>query len=139
MRPPTIPTNPIMLAWYKQPGFVYFFKAGEAIKIGVAAVTKGKTLQEAVRRRLRQIQSVNHEQVELLGIISFESGDMPTFDAETRERELHNRFASSLRFRQHTIGAEWFNSSKELLTYIAENAKAPDVFGLTRTIAVPIV
>jgi hypothetical protein len=135
MKPPTIPANPFMLAWYKLPGLVYFFRAGGAIKIGVAAVSKGKTLQDAVTRRMKQIQSANHEQVELLGIIPFETGDMPTFEAETRERELHNQFASSLRFKQHTIGAEWFDSTEGLLSYVSENTKTPDALGLPRTIA----
>jgi hypothetical protein len=137
MKPPTLSSNEIMLAWYKLPGIVYFFKAGNAIKIGVAAVTKGKTFQDAVTRRMKQIQSANHELVELLGVISFEEGDTPTLLAETLERELHNRFAWSLRFKQHTIGAEWFTSSESLLSYISENAKAPEVLGLPRTIATP--
>ena len=137
VKPPKIPSDPIMLAWYRLPGLVYFFKAGEAIKIGVTAVGNGKTLQEAVKRRMTQIQSANHEPIELLGVISFSTkdGDMPTFLAETCERELHNRFAASLRFKQHTVGAEWFTSSDDLLAYIRHNARTPEAFGLPRVIA----
>jgi hypothetical protein len=137
MKPPKLSSNAIMIAWHKLPGLLYFFKAGNAIKIGVAAVTKGKTIQDAIRRRMKQIQSANHEPVELLGVIAFEEGDLPMLLAETLERELHNRFASSLRFKQHTIGAEWFSSSESLLSYISENAKAPETLGLPRMIATP--
>jgi T5orf172 domain len=137
MKPPTIPSNPIMLAWYRLPGVVYFFKAGAAIKIGVTAVSAGKTLQQAVKRRMTQLQSANHEPIELLGVVSFSTieRDMPMFLAETLERELHIRFASSQRFKRHTVGAEWFTASTDLLAYIRENAQPPEVLGLPRTIA----
>ena len=75
--------------------------------------------------------------MELLGVISFSTrdGNMPTFLAETRERELHIRFAASMRFKQHSVGAEWFTASDDLLAYIRENARTPEVFGLPRVIA----
>jgi hypothetical protein len=137
VKAPKIPSDPITLAWHRLPGLVYFFKAGDAIKIGVTAVGNGKTPQEAIKRRMRQIQSANHESIELLGVISFSTrdGNMPTFLAETRERELHIRFAASMRFKQHSVGAEWFTASDDLLAYIRENARTPEVFGLPRVIA----
>jgi hypothetical protein len=139
MKPPKLSSNAIMMAWYKLPGFVYFFKAGSAIKIGVAAITSGKTLQDAVRRRMKQVQSANHEPVELLGLITFDQGETPTLFAETLERELHIKFDASSRFKQHTIGAEWFNSSEALLSYITDNARKPEALGLPRTLATPRV
>src|SRR6266404_641279 len=83
-----ISSDPLMVAWYSLPGLVYFLKAGDAVKIGVAAQSKGKSLQDAVKRRMTQIQSANHEPIELRGVICFsiEDGDMPTLLAETRER-----------------------------------------------------
>jgi hypothetical protein len=128
-----------MLAWHRLPGLVYFLKAGDAIKIGVTTVGSGKTLKQAVKRRMTQVQSANHEPVELLGVMSFSApdGDMPTFLAETLERELHIRFVSSQRFKPHTVGAEWFTASGDLLAYIRENAKTPEALGLPRVIATP--
>jgi hypothetical protein len=137
MKPAKIPTDPLMVAWYSLPGFVYFLKAGSAVKIGVAAQTKGKSLQDAVKRRMTQIQSANHEPIELLGIIYFpaKEGDMPTLQAENRERELHEKFSSLLRFKRYTVGAEWLNLSDELRTYISNETTKPKTLQLSESIA----
>ncbi|MGA7809277.1 hypothetical protein [Bradyrhizobium sp.] len=56
-------------------------------------------------------------------------------DAEQREREIHNQFVGSMRFRQHTVGAEWFAASDELLAFIRKNAKDADELSLPRLVA----
>ena len=125
--------------WWKCPGIVYFFAAGNppiAIKIGVAAITKGD-LKQAVVRRFRQLQSSNHETLELLGLIRFSEGQYPTRLAEVRERELHTKFVSFLRFKQHYIGAEWFAPAPQLLDYIQNNTELPEALSLPRIIAQP--
>jgi hypothetical protein len=58
VKPPKVPSDPITLAWQRLPGIVYFFKAGDAIKIGVTAVGNGKTPQEAIKRRPNDSPSV---------------------------------------------------------------------------------
>ncbi len=77
--------------WYSKQGLLYFIAAGRppvAIKIGVTQATR-------MTARLKAIQSANHEPVELLGLIRFDSGDKPLLQAERAERELHKRFGSS--------------------------------------------
>jgi hypothetical protein len=129
--------------WYRRPGIVYFFGAGDppaAIKIGVTTIPKEKnSLQEAdwlacVRQRHKQIQSSNHETIKLLGVIRFIDGGQPARLAENRERQLHKQFADLQRFEPHTCGAEWFNPGTKLLAYIREHAHElgdyPGVIGL---------
>ncbi|MBR1223769.1 hypothetical protein JQ600_02505 [Bradyrhizobium sp. AUGA SZCCT0176] len=130
MKAPTKSDNLIMAAWQKSPGFVYFLKGGNAIKIGVAAVPTGKSMAQAIQRRFNQIQSSNHERLELLGVIRFQEGERPTLLAEKRERELHIQFESSLRFKMHSLAAEWFNSSDELLEFVRNNTESPEVLGV---------
>jgi hypothetical protein len=48
-----------------------------------------------MKTRLKAIQSANHEPVELLGVIRFDSGEKALLQAERAERELHKRFGSS--------------------------------------------
>lgn len=127
--------------WWSSPGIVYFFAAGnpaQAIKIGVAALTNGGTLKQAVSRRFAQLQTSNHETIELLGVIQFENGKYPTRDAEVLERELHLRFSSSQRFKSNTRGAEWFTPTEELFVYIKENAIPPEFLELPFRISSPI-
>jgi hypothetical protein len=135
MKPAPIPTDPLMLAWYSLPGVVYFLKAGDAVKIGVTAQSKGKSLQQSVKRRMTQIQLSNHEPLELLGIIAFVDGDLPTLQAENRERELHEKFSLLLRFKRYTVGAEWFNLSDDLRVYIKNETTAPEALQLPRFVA----
>jgi hypothetical protein len=139
VKAPTKSDNPITAAWQKLPGFVYFIRAGNAIKIGVAAVPAGKTMAQAIGRRFKQIQSSNHECLELLGVIRFQEGERPTLLAETRERELHSQFESSLRFKMHTIAAEWFNASDEILAFAKDNTEAPETLGVPPHVATLIV
>ena len=117
--------------WYSKPGLLYFIAAGRppvAIKIGVTQATTMKT-------RLKAIQSANHEPVELLGVIRFDSGDKPLLQAEGAERELHKRFVRSQRLVDWTVGYEWFTTSQELLDYISTHATPPEQLGLARTLA----
>lgn len=88
-----------------------------------------------MRRRLKVIQSANHEPVELLGVIPFNLGEKPLLQAERAEQKLHRRFASSQRFVDWSIGYEWFITSKELLDYIALDATPPEEFGFSRSFA----
>ena len=117
--------------WYSKPGLVYFIAAGcphIAIKIG-------ETQQTTMRNRLKAIQSANHEPVELLGVIRFDSGEKPLLQCELAERALHQRFASTQRLADWTVGYEWFTVSPELLDYIAAHATPPEQLGLPRTLA----
>lgn len=125
--------------WWACPGVVYFFGVGnpvEAIKIGMLAVTPQFTLASAVRRRLAQIQTSNHEPVQVLGLKSFESGSFPKREAEILERVLHTEFTHLARFKPGTKGSEWFHSSPQLLQRIAELSAPPEQLNVPRCIAV---
>ena len=78
MRPPKETTDsPVQAAWWSSPGILYFFAAGHppaAIKIGVAALTNGCSLQNGITRRFKEIQTSNHETIELLGLVHFNDG-----------------------------------------------------------------
>ena len=109
----SIPSN-----WYRRPGVIYFVAAGSppvAIKIGV-------TQQSTLKLRLRGIQSANHEEIRLLGIVAFDDGEEPLRKAEAREQEMHRQF-EHLRIRSAgTVGCEWFKPASELLEFIDQNA-----------------
>jgi hypothetical protein len=126
---------PSTRAWWKNPGVIYFIAAGEppiAIKIGMAAIT-GNDLTATIVRRLKQIQSSNHERIRLLGVIHFTHdtyGLSPTRDAEIKERELHCEFEHLCRFAKYTRGAEWFKAAPELLARIEEVATKPEALQL---------
>ena len=127
------------LAWWRCPGLVYFLAVGEpviAVKVGMLAVTPKATLASAVTRRLSQIQSSNHEHVQLRGVICFTEGEFPTKQAEDIERELHRKFVGLCRFRPGSRGAEWFSASPELLAHISKVAEPPEKHGLPRSVAV---
>ena len=135
MKPPKAveKSAPSMIAWWKNPGVLYFIAAGDppvAVKIGMAAITGNRSLRDTVVRRLSQIQSSNHELIRLLGIIHFTEGDYPTRNADARERELHNEFEHLCRFKAYTRGAEWFSASQELLTRIEQIATKPEALEL---------
>lgn len=98
----------------------------------MAAQTGSNTLQSTVHRRLSQIQSSNHERVELIGLLYFTEGDYPTRDAEIYERELHIEFSDLQRFRAGTRGAEWFNASNTLLSKIYEISRKPEDLNVPR-------
>ncbi len=142
MKPPALTTNSeVQALWWSSPGILYFFAAGNppsAIKIGVAAQTQKCSLSTAVMRRFTQIQTSNHETVELLGVITFSEGQFPTRDAEVLERELHIRFADLQRFKPHTRGAEWFTPSEELGKYISSFSTPPEELDLPRFACIPI-
>lgn len=130
MRPPKDPTLAATstLAWWTCPGVVYFLGVGTplaAIKIGMLAVTGKLTLQAAMARRVGQMQTSNHEPIQVLGIIVFNEGQFPTRAAEARERELHNKYAHLARFKSETKGSEWFNCSEELLDEIRSICSKP--------------
>jgi hypothetical protein len=142
MKPPKEETeSAAQAAWWASPGVVYFFGAGnppKAIKIGVAALSSGANLEKAIQRRFKQIQTSNHETVELLGVVQFTEGKYPTREAEVLERELHIQFAATQRFQPHTSGAEWFTPTPSLLAYIEEHAQSPEGLGLEKFVSHPI-
>ena len=142
MKPPKETTdNPLQAAWWSCPGVLYFFGAGNppaAIKIGVAALTSGRSVQRGITRRLEGTQTSNHETVELLGVVRFTEGQYPTRSAEVRERELHIQFAAQQRFKPGTRGGEWFTPSSDLLAYIKEHTESPESLNIPRFIAKPI-
>lgn len=74
---------------------VYFISAGgKAIKIGYS---------DNVMSRVGNIQTGNHEKLELLGC---------TFGDTSEEKRLHEKF------RHHSIHYEWFHQHDEILDYI---------------------
>jgi hypothetical protein len=99
------------------------------------AVTENLSVQSAVARRVGHMQTSNHEPIEVLGIILFSDCDFPTRAAETKERELHLKYAHLARFKSGTKGAEWFNCSSELLDEIRAIALPPESIGLPRCYA----
>lgn len=145
MKPPKPPeeSSPSTREWWSCAGVVYFLAVGDpfiAIKIGVAAQTGMKDLRSAVKRRLDQIQSSNHEPVQLLGLIHFEKchHDYPMWEADALERELHNEFQPLARFVRDTRGSEWFSVSDNLLSRIKEISVSPENLGLPRFFCNPI-
>lgn len=111
-----------------------------AIKIGIAAQTGTKDLRSIVKRRLDQIQSSNHEPVQLLGVIYFDKSahEHPMWHADALERELHNEYQHLARFARDTRGSEWFSTSEELLDRIKKIAVPPENLGLPRFFCSPI-
>lgn len=133
MKPTKDSSNEIQLKWWRSRGIVYFVAAGTppiAIKIGVAT-------RDAVIKRVQTIQTHNHETIELLGVIPFDSGEFPMCEAEDRERLLHIQFAHLQRFKPHTRAAEWFTFSPELLACIVEISIPPEQFGFPRFVGLP--
>jgi hypothetical protein len=100
------------------------------------AVTSRFTVESAVRRRLSQIQTSNHEPVQVFGLKLFESGSFPTREAEVLERQLHIEFAHLARFKPGTKGSEWFHGSPQLLQRIAELSVPPEQLNVPQCIAV---
>lgn len=91
-------------------------------------------MRAVIERRLSQIQSSNHEPVQLLGVILFTEGEYPMQDAEIRERKLHTEFSHLRRFKEYSRGGEWFTASHELLARIKEIATPPEQLDLPRTV-----
>ena len=109
-------------AYFSRDSVIYFIAAGDnpikAVKIGVTART-------TVRKRLTSIQSSNHERVRLLGVIEFVGGDKPGLRAELREAELHKHFKELVRAKPFTVGAEWFDWSPSLESFIRDYTDLP--------------
>jgi hypothetical protein len=103
-----------LLNWYDRDGVIYFIAAGSpevAIKIGVTQLSTWE-------RRIRQIQSANHEEIRLLRKVEFKGGKEPLRRAEHREQEIHRQF-EHLRIRAAgTVGCEWFRTAPELRDFI---------------------
>ena len=119
-------------AFYLQDAVLYFIAAGrpiQAIKIGVAG-------RKRIENRLRELQSSNHEVLELLGIIEFpkEKFTKPMVDAEARERGFHTQFADLQRLKKWGVGYEWFNPGEGLLHFIAQNTHLPDALKSKTTV-----
>lgn len=131
MKPTAATTNSaIQDKWWRSPAILYFIAADRppvAVKIGVT--TRATFLQ-----RFRSIQSSNHEHLELIGAIVFDTGDFPMKDCEDRERLLHLKFPSLQRFKPNTRGAEWFTASPDLLAHVKEIATPPEQLGLPRSV-----
>lgn len=128
---PSLAKNKYSSPWYSGAGVIYFIAAGSppvAIKIGVAK-------RDGVVRRLRGIQSSNHELIELLGILPFEEGDKPLLQAERREQELHKQFAHLQRIVDGNVGHEWFTAAPELLSFIKTTAVLPEKFCFPRCVS----
>lgn len=107
--------------WEKQPGFIYFIGAGDpsvAVKIGIST-------QATMRKRLRQLQSSNHEPLTILGVIAYLEGVSPMAQANAMERKLHDKFQSERRFTSGP-GNEWFNATRGLLAFVAAETKPPE-------------
>lgn len=145
MKPPKPPSQsaPSTIAWWSCPGIVYFLAVGEpyvAVKIGVAAQTGTKDLRSTVKRRLDQIQSSNHEPIQLIGIIYFEKSnhEYPMWEADALERQLHNEFQHLARFARDTRGSEWFTSSEELILRVKEISVPPEQLNLPHYFCSPI-
>jgi hypothetical protein len=145
MKPPKSPaeSSPSTREWWSCSEVVYFLAVGDpfvAVKIGIAAQTGTKDLRSTVKRRLDQIQSSNHEPVQLLGLIHFEKSahEYPMWQADALERELHNEFQPLARFARDTRGSEWFSVSEELLNRIKEISVPPESLGLSRFFCNPI-
>ena len=140
MRPPKHPSlaAPSTVKWWSCPGVVYFLGVGNptvAVKIGMLAITEKLNIQTAVARRIGHMQTSNHEPIEVLGLISFDNCDHPTRQAEIVERELHLKYAHLARFKSGTKGAEWFNSSPDLLSEISQISARPESVGIPRCYA----
>lgn len=140
MRPPKDPSlaAPSTIKWWRCPGVVYFLGVGNptvAVKIGMLAITEKLNIQKAVARRIGQMQTSNHEPIEVLGLIVFDNCDHPTRQAEITERELHLKYASLARFKSGTRGGEWFNSSPELLNDVLNISVQPELLGIPRCCA----
>ena len=140
MRPPKDASfaAPSTVKWWSCPGVVYFLGVGSptiAVKIGMLAITEKLNIQTAVARRIGQMQTSNHEPIQVLGLISFSNCDHPTRQAEIVERELHIKYAHLARFKSGTKGSEWFNSSPELLAEISDISLQPESVGVPRCYA----
>ena len=123
-------TSPRQLEWWAKEAVVYFIGAGRpliAVKIGVSAWA-------TMARRLRSLQSSNHEPLELLGVIAFREGQYPMQAAERREWELHEKFIALQRAAPDQCGHEWFTASAELLAFINANSRRPEVHKFPRTL-----
>ena len=102
--------------WERSPGYVYFIAAGDppvAIKIGI-------TKKDKLKDRIREHQGSNHESLKLLGVVPFLDSKRPMKDAESHEKELHDKFEKFQ--RRKGAGYEWFTADSELLEYIEKNA-----------------
>jgi hypothetical protein len=114
--------------WYSSPGLVYFVGAGSptvAIKIGVAN-------RVGFLRRLRSIQGSNHELVELLGVVLFDTMRL----AEIQEQEWHRKFVHLQRLKNGHVGHEWFTATPELLAFLKSSSVEPEQLGLQRHVSV---
>ncbi len=141
---PTTRTERRSSQWYRRPAVVYFFGAGDppvAVKIGMTtSIPDTRDLKQSIRLRHEQIQSANHETIQLLGLICFDhnKSEFPSRDAEDLEQHLHRKFGEQQRFERRTRGAEWFTSTKELADFIRENSKSPEDLEIPAVIGRPI-
>lgn len=83
---------------------VYFIKAAERVKIGVAV---------CIQRRLTMLQIGSADKLECIGYIPAKPGH----EAISIERELHGRMEA------HRIHGEWFNLNDDLRCLVAERGR----------------
>jgi hypothetical protein len=117
--------------WERSQGAIYFLAAGSppiAIKIGTCKLHE-------VKKRILTIQGMNHEVLEVLGIIPFADGERPRAQADIEEAALHRRFAETSRFNGAGRSSEWFYPSEELLAYITDSTRKPEEFGIPKSVA----
>jgi len=81
------------------------------------------------------IQSSNHEQLELIGVLPFRGTPYPMKEAEDRERLLHAQFRELQRFPEGSRGCEWFTAAPEFLMWIEANSKKPEEFDFVRFVS----
>ncbi len=125
------PKSPLQDDWERRLGAIYFIAAGSppvAIKIGTAPLAE-------VQKRLLEIQGLNHEVLELLGIVPFTEGERPRVLAQQEEFALHRKFGHLARFAAGGRKSEWFYPGHDLLEYISTAAKKPEEFGIRRSVA----
>jgi hypothetical protein len=124
------PDNRRVADWERQDGFVYFIGAGdppEAIKIGIA-------IRESMLKRLKALQTSNHQPLHILGLVYFANEERPMASANALEKALHEKYESSRRL-VNGPGNEWFSVSVDLLAEIENVATDPTAYDVPRTIA----
>jgi T5orf172 domain len=87
---------------YRQPGYVYFWRQGDAVKIGFTTT---------IRQRISKLQIGSAERGELLGVMP---GSLDV------EKFLH------WLFRRNRRDGEWFVLDDELTRFIMEHARTPE-------------
>lgn len=86
--------------------FVYFVRAGDAVKIGVTTEPKS---------RMRSIATGSPAELQVLGMRWFPS----EADAYAEERRIHGALAA------HRVNGEWFRLGSDVLDAVADQQRGP--------------